>query len=427
MLSWEYPPYIVGGLARHVEELSEALVRQGCEVHVITTGSLDTPPKEKRNGVIVHRIEPYDVKAINFLTWVLQLNFRMVEEGIKLFGKEKSFHLIHAHDWLVGFAARALKHAYKKPLAVTIHATEAGRHQGIHTEEQRYINSIEWWLTYEAWKVIVCSQYMRWEVQSLFALPQDKVKVIPNGVDLKKFSFSEKANISYGPGKIIFFMGRLVREKGVQVLLDAAPMILAAEPDACFLIAGTGPMEHQLKQQAQALGLGDRVQFLGHINDKLRNEILQQATLAVFPSLYEPFGIVVLEAMAAGVPVVVSDVGGMGEIVDHGRNGLKAYPGDTHSLAVNIIRALQNEALRQELKKQGQRLVKEVYCWDKIARQTQEVYKAILNEYSQTSWAEEPDLEQWIKTPASREETQGRFSLVAQRASFFAKIRGGNR
>lgn len=424
MLSWEYPPYIVGGLARHVEELSEALVKKGLEVHVITTGTLDTPQREKRNGVVVHRVEPFDVQAPNFLSWVQQLNFRMVEEGIKLFRQEKNFDLIHAHDWLVAFTARVLKHAYRKPLAVTIHATEAGRHQGIHTEEQRYINSIEWWLTFEGWKVIVCSNYMGQEVQNLFNLPQDKVKVIPNGVDLNKFHFLEKPNISYGPGKIIFFMGRLVREKGVQVLLEAAPLILAADPDVRFLIAGTGPMEHQLKQQAYALGLGDRVQFLGHVNDKQRNEILQQTTLAVFPSLYEPFGIVVLEAMAAGVPVVVSDVGGMGEIVDHGVSGLKVYPGDVNSLAFNIIRGLQNDMLRQELKKQGKRLVQEVYCWDKIAAETQKVYKTILDEYTQSAWAQAP-LEDWHKEQA-KEERPSPFSFMAQRANFFARLKGGN-
>ncbi|MDS1028966.1 glycosyltransferase family 4 protein [Bacillota bacterium LX-D] len=389
MLTWEYPPHSVGGLAKHVEEISEALVKQGVDVHVLTFGSNTDAKKENRNGVIVHRVEAYDHMVPNFFSWVHQLNFCFIEEAIKLFKQYKSFHIIHAHDWLSAYAGRVLKHAYTLPLIATIHATEAGRNQGLHTDDQRYINSIEWWLTYEAWKVIVCSSYMRNEVQSLFQLPADKIKVIPNGVDQRKFT---RNTDNHPKEKIIFFVGRLVREKGVQILLEAAPAILANEPSAQFWIAGNGPMEQELKQQARALGIEHRVNFLGYINAEMRDRIFRRVSLAVFPSLYEPFGIVTLEAMAAGVPVVVSDTGGMGQIVTHGVNGLKAYPGNSQSLAINVIQALKNHVLQQELKKNGLLLIDKVYNWDKIAFQTRKVYSEVYAEYRKSSWSKEPQV-----------------------------------
>lgn len=424
MLSWEYPPHSVGGLAKHVEELSEALVAKDLEIHVLSVGSPDGSRMEKRNGVFVYRIEPYNISAPNFLSWVHQLNFRMVEEAIKLFKQYKTYDLLHAHDWLVGYAGRVLKHAYVTPLLATIHATEAGRNQGLHNDDQRYINSIEWWLTYESWKVIACSEHMRREVKGLFGLPDDKIQVIPNGVDWKKFK-AGRYNISFGDGKIIFFVGRLVREKGVQVLLDAAPAILAREPAARFVIAGTGPMEDQLKYQARLMGLEHKVEFLGYIDDATKGALYQQASVAVFPSLYEPFGIVALEAMAAGVPVVVSDTGGMGEIVTHGVNGLKAYPGNAESLAYNILHALQNEVLRQELKKNGKRLIEEVYSWDKIAERTIQVYRQVRDEYLQSPWYKENNVAPGDR-PEPGEQEQNytapeRYSLVERRAGSFSR------
>lgn len=414
MLSWEYPPHSVGGLARHVEELAEALAAQGVEIHVLSIGKPENPKLEERNGVIVHRVEPYSISAPNFLLWVQQLNLRFVEEAVKIFNAAGPFDLLHAHDWLVAFAGRALKHGYTVPLLATIHATEAGRNQGIHTEDQHFIHSIEWWLTYEAWKVIVCSEHMQEEVKGLFGLPGDKIMIIPNGVNPQKFQ-AARQNVSFGSEKIIFFVGRLVREKGVHVLLEAAPQVLAGEGNVKFVIAGTGPMEAQLKHQAHILGLGNKVEFWGYIDDDTRNSLYQQAYLAVFPSLYEPFGIVALEAMAAGVPVVVSDTGGMGQIISHGVNGLKAYPGDSRSLATNILQALKNEVLRQELKNNGKRSIEDLYSWARIAANTAKVYQLVLAEHARSPWGQDH---------VEKKEHPLRNHLVEQRLRNFAKPEG---
>lgn len=386
MLSWEYPPISVGGLAKHVEEISIALSLKSVEVHVLSVGETQTPKVERRNNLWIHRVDPYPLQAPNFTTWIQHLNFRLIEEAIYLINTWGPFNIVHSHDWLVGYAGKVIKNAYKIPLVATVHATEAGRNQGLYTPEQNYINQIEWWLTYEAWKVIVCSQHMVQEVKKLFNLPPDKIKLIPNGVNIAKYSQSPLKNMSFGPGKIVFFIGRLVREKGVQVLLEAAPQIIAAEPEVQFFIAGKGPMEQQLKEQAKSLGIESYVNFLGYVEEEIKIALYKQAAAAVFPSLYEPFGIVVLEAMAAGAPVVVSDTGGMGEIISNGFTGLKVYPGDADSLASNLIRVLKDAELTKNLTNNALSAVRNQYDWGKIAEKTKAVYLEILSEYEKVPW-----------------------------------------
>jgi len=317
MLSWEYPPKSVGGLARHVYDLTNALASIGVDIHLITSGGMGAPHFEEINGVKVHRVEPYRVSSPDFVTWVAQFNVALLEKAIPLMASNYDFQILHAHDWLVAYAARAIKHAGRLPLVVTIHATEYGRNNGLHNDTQRHISDIEWWLTYEAWRVICCSHFMEDEVKRVFQLPQDKIAVIPNGVapgNFKTLSKNARRSDYAAPDeKIIFYVGRMVQEKGVQVLLDAAPEILAHYPQAKFIIAGKGPYLDALKNQASALGIANRVYFTGYISDEVRNSLYSWADVAVFPSLYEPFGIVALEAMAARTPVVVSDCGGISE------------------------------------------------------------------------------------------------------------------
>ncbi|MHB1127839.1 MAG: glycosyltransferase family 4 protein [Bacillota bacterium] len=393
MLSWEYPPRSVGGLARHVEDLSLAEAAQGHQVHVVTCGTPGAPPYEEELGVHVHRVDLYPVDAPDLRTWVLQLNVKMMEQAVSLVERFGKFGVIHAHDWLAAFAGRALKHAFQWPLIATIHATEAGRNHGLHNDSQRYISSVEWWLTYEAWRVIVCSWAMFQEVQNLFQLPSDKIRVIPNGVNAAKFQNSEeiqgfRERFAVPGEKIIFFVGRLVQEKGVQVVLDAMPAILASCPEAKLIIAGTGPMENHLRHRAWSLNIATKVHFTGYIDDQTRNQLYRNASVAVFPSLYEPFGIVALEAMAAETPAVVSDTGGLSEIITHGINGLKAHPGNADSLASNIVRVLRDGGYAGTLRQNASRLVQDVYDWRQIARQTIEVYHQVLNDHRRSRWAE---------------------------------------
>ncbi len=188
MLSWEYPPKNVGELSNHLFRLSKSLSSLGHEVRVITCGEGDAPLIEENAGVVVHRVVPYTIETDDFTKWVMHLNFAMVETGIKIINGNGRFDIIHGHDWLSAYAAKTLKYSYNIPLVCTIHATEHGRNNGIRTPMQRYISSVEWMLTYEAWKVIACSEYIIDEIHRVFNTPLDKLVIIPKEVSAEEDS-----------------------------------------------------------------------------------------------------------------------------------------------------------------------------------------------------------------------------------------------
>lgn len=392
MLAWEFPPMVVGGLARHVYDLSRSLVLVGCDVHVVTTAIGDYPLYEVIEGVHVHRVQVRQPDGGEFFHFAFQLNLSMIEFCRDQMEQGFRFDVIHAHDWLVCDAAKALKNLSGKPLVCTIHATEHGRNAGISTDLQQRIHQLEWELTYESERVIACSSYMSQEIQHVFSLPSGKIHVLPNGVNRNQLQ--PKATVSgtsvsseyLNDGeRVVLFIGRLVREKGVHLLLEAAPEILMAFPETRFVIVGKGPSQTELSETARRLGIEAHVSFTGFISDEERNLLLQKADVAVFPSLYEPFGIVALEAMAAKTPIVVADVGGLSDIVDHQHNGLKMLPSDAHSLAAQTKWILCNPSLAEQLVDVAESELSR-FDWNTIARRTQDIYYGVF----QKSLAELP-------------------------------------
>ncbi len=380
MLTWEYPPRIVGGIARVVHDLSKRLIKDGHDVTVVTYREGELPYYENDKGVEVYRVDNYMITPNNFIDWIMQLNFNLVAKASELIVKEGNFDVIHAHDWLVANAAKTLKHAYNIPLVSTIHATESGRNSGIHDETQRYINDTEWMLTYESTEVIVNSNFMKGHIQGLFGLPFDKINVIPNGINLTNFNGIERdyefrRQYALDNEKIILYMGRLVYEKGIQHLISAMPKILDNYHDAKLIIAGKGGMIDELKAQVEYMGISNKVYFTGYLDARQVQKMYKCADVAVFPSTYEPFGIVALEAMLAGVPTVVSDVGGLNEIVEHGITGMKSYAGNSNSIADSILTLLYDHALATNVTKNAKTKVKELYNWNKIAQDTHFTYQ----------------------------------------------------
>lgn len=385
MLSWEYPPRVVGGISRVVYDLSHRLIKDGHEVTVVTYRDGNVPYFEDDEGVKVHRVDNFMISSNNFIDWIMQLNFNMIAKAGEIISENGNFDIIHAHDWLVAYAAKTLKHAFKIPLVSTIHATEAGRNSGINGETQKYINDTEWMLTYESSEVIVNSNYMKSELQRLFGLPFEKINVVPNGVNLNQFNGIERdydfrRKFAMDNEKIILFMGRLVYEKGIQNLIAAMPKILANYHDAKLIVAGKGGMIDELRNQVKALGLGDKVYFTGYLASKDVQKMYKCADVSVFPSTYEPFGIVALEAMLSGTPVVVSDIGGLNEIVDHGVNGMKSYAGNANSLADSILTLLFDHKLCDTVTKNAKLKVKNEYNWTKIAQDTHFTYQKAICE-----------------------------------------------
>ena len=381
MLTWEYPPRIVGGIARVVHDLSKRLIKDGHEVTVVTyRDNAGVPEYENDKGVNVYRVDNYMIHPNNFIDWIMQLNFNLIAKATEIINKEGGFDVIHAHDWLVTYAAKSLKNAYDIPIVATIHATEAGRNSGIHDDTQRYINDTEWLLTYEATEVIVNSNFMKNDLQRLFGLPYDKINVTPNGINLNNFTGIERdydfrRQYAMDNEKIILYVGRLVYEKGIQHLIAAMPKILSNYHDAKLVIAGKGGMIDDLKAETSSLGLDNKVYFTGYMDSKKVQKMYKCADVAVFPSTYEPFGIVALEAMLAGVPTVVSDVGGLDEIVTHGVDGMKSYAGNPNSIADSVTALLYDHQLATNISKKARQKVKEQFNWEKIAQDTHFTYE----------------------------------------------------
>ncbi len=390
LLSWEYPPRIVGGLGTHVHKLATNLVRHGVNIHVVTKDVPDAPDYEFSEGVHIHRVPLYppEIPQEDWVPWTLQFNVALLEKAVPLINERiGKVHVIHAHDWLVAHAAIALKHAYRIPLVATIHATEYGRHQGhLPGTMQKIIHQVEWWLTFESVRTICCSNYMRDEVLKIFELPRDKVDVIPNGIALDEFRMdvaTSRIRRKYleQNERMVLFVGRLVYEKGVQTVIEAMPQVLEEIPGVKFLVVGTGPHARKLVAMTEESGLDHQVKFLGYVDSKTLIGFYKCADLTVVPSLYEPFGMVVLEAMVAGSPVIVADTGGLKEIVVHEATGLKFTPGDPASLAEAMIRVLNDSQLSSRLTSDARKFIGDRYDWARISVSTIEVYEKAIKQY----------------------------------------------
>lgn len=382
MLSWEYPPHMVGGLGQHVYDISRYLVLQGAEVHIITPRVKKHPDHETLAGVHLHRVGyPNSEASIDdFKEWTFLFNSEAIREAVQLNSQVGGFDLLHAHDWMVAYAGRSMSKIFNIPLITTIHATEYGRNLGLHNRTQREINEIEKNLALEANQIICCSQYMQDEICSLFGVHRDAVKIIPNGVEMEQFmDLPDTPQVSFDPQeKPLVFLGRLVPEKGVWQLLNCFTRVLESVPEAKLYIGGRGPQKNTLELRAQKLGVSERVVFTGFIRDKERNYVYHRAKAAVFPSLYEPFGIVALEAMATKTPVIVSEVGGLSEIVSHRETGLKVPPGHESKLAEAIVEILSNDEFAAKLADNALKMVDTVYNWNNIAHTTVDVYNDVI-------------------------------------------------
>jgi len=395
MLSWEFPPRVIGGISPHVYFLSKSLVKQGVKVYVATCDFPDAPTHEVIDGVEVYRIDSYKTPAPDFASWVYLMNLNMQRETAALTRKlQDKIDVFHAHDWLVANAGIGLKHVFRKPLLVTMHSTEMGRREGTHTTTEKMIHETEAWLTYEAWKVICCSDYMISHVKWAFGLPNDKLVMVPNGVNTDLYDANNgnadskafRAKFALPEEKIVLFVGRLVYEKGIHILINAVPKILS-KVNAKFIIVGSGYMKEQLLNIVRSMGLEHKVLFEGFMDEETLVRLQKTADVSVVPSLFEPFGIVALEAMAARSPVVVSDTGGLSEIVDHDVSGVKVYPNNPESLAWGITKILLDSNYASHLRDNAYRKVQEKYDWEKIAQQTKRIYEGVLGEYSKSFWA----------------------------------------
>ncbi|HYZ71005.1 MAG TPA: glycosyltransferase family 4 protein [Thermoleophilaceae bacterium] len=383
ILSWEYPPLIEGGLARHVRKLSEALVTRGVEVHVLTRGHEESPAEEDVAGVVVHRVrEPDRPRELGeFVTWVEHMNADMLAAGVEL-GDRFSFDVVHGHDWLVAVAGDHLARRFRAPLVMTIHATEYGRHQGwVDKHPQSHIHGVERWMANRAERVVTCSAYMREHVADIYGLEEERIAVVPNGIDPAELvpvaDLDElRARFAAPDERLVLLVGRLVYEKGFQLALEALPTLVERVGNVRFLVAGSGTHEAELRKQAAELGLDAHGTFLGWIGDDVLHSLYRIADLTVVPSIYEPFGLVALEAMASDCPCLVADTGGLREVVPNEDVGLRFRSRDPASLAVMAERILTDPELRDRLVAEASEHVLG-FDWSDVARQIAGLYAEV--------------------------------------------------
>lgn len=387
VVTWEYPPHIDGGLGQHVKELKPAMLAAdpNLVVHVVTPTFSGEETREDLGRLVIHRVPVEQPGEHRYFEDVVRANGPLAEKALALAQAEGDFDLLHVHDWLTSRAGLVVQEGSALPMVATIHATERGRYRGwLYSDLSRAIDAAERELVHCAQVVITCSRAMKYEVTEYFGVPAERVQVIPNGVDPQRFDalramdLSEfRSHYARPDEKIVFHVGRLVYEKGADLLVEAAPRVLSRVPQAKFVIAGRGPLLPALSQRVHEMYLADKILLSGFVSDDDRDRLYVAADVCVFPSRYEPFGIVALESMAAGTPVVVSDVGGLGTVVDHDQTGLTAYPENVDSLAWAIARALEDGEASARWAEQALEKVQTRLTWPVIACETLAVFQRL--------------------------------------------------
>jgi glycogen synthase len=380
LLSWEYPPVVIGGLGRHVHHLATELAAAGHEVVVLSRRPTGTDPcsHPTTDGmadgvrVVAAAEDPHEFAfGTDMMAWTLAMGHAMTRAGLTLAPWRPD--VVHAHDWLVAHPAIALAQFFDAPLVSTIHATEAGRHSGwVSGTVSRQVHALESWLVGESDSLITCSASMRDELTALFGPGLSEIAVIRNGIDTGGWPFASRRPRS-GPAELLYF-GRLEYEKGVHDAIAALPRIRRTHPGTTLTIAGEGTQLAFLTEQARRHRVRTAVDFVGLVDHAALLNLLHRADIAVLPSRYEPFGIVALEAAATGIPLVTSSAGGLGEAVLDGQTGATFPPGDVAALAAAVRAVLDAPAAAQQAAVAARERLTSDFTWQTVAAETAQVY-----------------------------------------------------
>ena len=348
LLSWETSHSVyVGGVSNHVTELACALERKGNEVHIFTRmGRWDHARHENIHGVHYHRC-PFTSHS-NFVEEMNNMCRSFVDS---VFATEDyiggPFDIVHAHDWLTANAIVWIKKGRGRKTIFTMHSTEFGRCGNNFCDgNSKQVSQIEWSGTYSADHVIAVSKSLKNEVMWIYSLPEWKIDVIYNGVSYWNYdgmidSASVRGMHGIGPmDPMVLFAGRMVYQKGPDILLQAVPNILSYHPNTKFIFAGDGNMRSEIEDTARYMGVSHATRFLGHQNGGRLADLFKATDCVCVPSRNEPFGIVILEAWSAGKPVVASINGGPSEFVWHDVNGFKIFDNSESVSSKHSLRPL---------------------------------------------------------------------------------------
>ncbi|MCX5654333.1 MAG: glycosyltransferase [Planctomycetota bacterium] len=380
VLSWEsYHSVAVGGVAAHVSDLAAGLARKGHDVHVVTRMMPGQTYHDLIDGVHYHRCpyvsHPEFVDDINNMCRAFVDRVFILEDTLGA-----PFDIIHAHDWLTANAMIWIKRGRGRRAILTIHSTEyarcgntfpGGRSQRVRDQERAG--------TYWADRIITVSQATRDEIAWMYEVPREKTSVVYNGVDPQRFDEPVdqgglKRRYSIGPmDPTVLFCGRLEWQKGPDLLVEAMPAVLRAQPSAKFVIAGDGGMRGPLENRVRQLGVGNAVRSLGYRSGPELVNLFKMCDTLCVPSRNEPFGIVVLESWSARKPVVVTQNGGPNEYVWHDVNGLKIFP-QVQSVTWGLTTLFSNFDRARWMGQNGRYAVEARFTWSKIVEQTLNAY-----------------------------------------------------
>lgn len=381
LLSWESAHSIyIGGVASHVTELACALERKGHETHVFTRMAHDGHAlHEVIDGVHYHRC-PYPSHS-DFIDDIDNMCRAMVDT---VFRTEDymgaGFDIVHAHDWLTANAMIWIKQGRGRKTIFTIHSTEYGRcGNNFYKGNSDRIHKIERDATYYADRVIAVSKALKNETMWIYNTPDWKIDSVYNGISYHNFDgYIDPNQIRgrYGIGAMdpmVLFAGRMVTQKGPDILAAAIPNILHYYNNAKFVYAGDGGMRREVEEQVNRLGVGHAVRFVGHQGGAALQDLFKACDVVCVPSRNEPFGIVILEAWSAGKPVVASINGGPSEIVWHDINGYKIHA-NPESVAWGLGTLFCDFNHARWMGKNGRLAVETVFSWDVIADEVLSIY-----------------------------------------------------
>ena len=408
----EFPPFFRGGLGTYATEITRQFIAKGHSVSVFSRNTGDDPTFDTWAGVEVHRprlmefsdilaiVNPSEVKSWDFngqefFAETLLYNLLSASKVVNYLvqNEHRHFDLLVSHDWIAALAGIIAKRNLKVPFVFHFHSTEQGRNPSGSVT----IKEIERLSAMTADRIVTVSYAMRDELVR-FGYPEARIRVIHNGVDAEKYDPSRftpqqvqefREKIGVGSSPMILFIGRLTWVKGADPLILAMPQVLKEVPDAKLVLLGIGDQEQMLSQMVRDLHLGTNVLLhFKMVPEEERLLYYAASDLCVFPSKYEPFGIVCTEAMSMGKPVVVGARGTSGfreQIIATGEGicGYHVNPHDPSDIAQYLVKILKSPDLAEKMGKNGRQRVLDHFTWDIISDRTIKIYQEVVDEHVQ--------------------------------------------
>ena len=378
MFAWELPPSSTGGRSSHVDGLAHALADGGHDVVVIAPRAPSTEAFTNARNVRVLRVN-IDLPWLpdRAIARVASANHAFVAATTQL--GDWSADVVHAHDWEVAWAAQVASVQHSAPLVTTFHGTERSRHGGhIPPGVPTDVNGIEWWLASASRRVIAISRLLARQVTTDFELDPSTVRSVPGGIDPSWWAAPDPQLDESPNENLVFAWGRVQYEKGFHLIASALAEMRATHPDIHCTIAGRGSYLADLQSQIDVIGVSDLIDLPGYLSDHELRAAIHRAACIVIPSLYEPFGVIALEALAGGGPLIVAETGGLAEIVAGTDAALTFEPGNSVQLAACIRRVIDDQEFAQSLQAHGRALVETSYSWSAIADRTVACYRDAL-------------------------------------------------